>query len=163
MVWECMSYRGPGLLTTVEGNLKSEGYIQILGDYMMPSADLLGYGGRYIYQEDNAPCHKSRIVSHWKAVHYISILEWPPQSPDLSPIENLWGTMARMVRGRVIQNKADLDREVHAVWDEIPAIQFRRLVASMPRRVEAVIQARGGRMHCFVIFCIVHFMIMFMF
>ena len=85
-VWGAMSYRGVGFLKTLHGNLNQHGYIDILGEYMVPSAHLLGYGDHYWFQDDNAPCHRARTVVEWKQKHDIMSLQWPAQSPDLNPI-----------------------------------------------------------------------------
>ena len=93
MVWGALTARGPGLLKTVRGNLNGVRYIDILGDCMVPSAHLHGYRDHYIFQDDNAPCHRARIVNEWKAENNISSLQWPAQNP----IENLWSQLGRMI------------------------------------------------------------------
>jgi len=93
MMWGCMSYRGTGILKKVTQRLNKLGYIDILADCVIPSAHLLGYGDDYWYQDDGAPCHRANIVTQWKQEHNMECLNWPPQSPDLNPIENLLFTL----------------------------------------------------------------------
>ena len=79
MMWGAMSLHGCGVLTKVTGWLNGEGYIDILGDALLASAHLLGYGDHFFQQEDNAFCHRARIVQEWKADQGFQMLEWPPR------------------------------------------------------------------------------------
>lgn len=144
MVWGVMSYRGVGMLKTIRGTLNGTGYIDVLGDFLVPSAHMLGYADSYIFQEDNAPCHKARIVTEWKENAGITTLAWPPQSPDLSPIENLWSSVARDVREDNCANLQQLEACIHRKWDLVSPDTCSNLIRSMPRRIRAVIDARGG-------------------
>jgi len=47
-------------------------------------------GDDFILQQDNAPIHTAKIVKKFITDSNIQYLVWPPQSPDLSPIENVW-------------------------------------------------------------------------
>ena len=80
---------GVGTLTPVVGNLNSEKYKNILDDNLWPVIAQHFPTSRYIFQEDNVPCHESRRTNQWKTENDIPTLEWSPQSPDLNIIENV--------------------------------------------------------------------------
>ena len=144
-VWGAMSYRGTGFLTPLTGNLNARGYIQILEDSMVPSAHLLGYGNHYFFMDDGAPCHRAGIVSTWKDENNVRCLQnWPPQSPDLNPIENLWKELKTSVRRFRSRNLRELAANLETAWANIPVVKCQRLIRSMPDRIQAVIAARGG-------------------
>jgi hypothetical protein len=143
-VWGAMSYRGTGCLQPLKGNLNAQGYIGILEMSAIPSAHLLGYGDNYFFQDDGAPCHRARVVATRKADNNIRCLDWPPQSPDLNPIEHLWMELGVSVHQYQCRNLRDLERSLQQAWDLIPVQKCRKLVRSMPARIQAGIAARGG-------------------
>ncbi|GFT58651.1 transposable element Tcb1 transposase [Trichonephila clavipes] len=87
MVWGCMSSHGVGRLHIVSGTVKAMDYIEILQNKLLPTArDLLG-NQSWIFQDDNAPCHRAKVVQKWLEDHTVNRMNWPGQSPDLNPIE----------------------------------------------------------------------------
>ena len=66
-------------------------YIKTLKDYLLPEIEATE--GLVTFQQDNASIHKTPAVKAFMQEKGINTFEWPPQSPDLSPIENLWNTM----------------------------------------------------------------------
>ena len=86
-------------------------YVDFLRDGLLPFAsEVFREGQRWIYQQDNAPIYTSKFTRSWLSEQSISNLLWPPKSPDINIIENVWGVMARMVyaRGKHYQNIQDL-------------------------------------------------------
>jgi transposase len=73
----------------------------------------------------------------------VPILEWPSQSPDLNPIENLWSILDANLKNRTPQNEQELFEVLEEGWKELPIDLLERLSDSMPRRIEAVIKAKG--------------------
>lgn len=74
----------------------------------------------------------------------MDVLTWPAQSPDLNPIEHLWEILFQKISGKRPSNANQLFEMLEAEWMSISVDVCRDLVNSMPRRVKAVLSARGG-------------------
>ncbi len=99
------------------------------------------------FQQDNAPCHKAQIISDWFLEHdnEFTFLKWPPQSPDLNPIEHLWDVVEREIHIMDVQptNLQQLRDAILLMWTKISEECFQHLVESMSRRIKAVLKAKG--------------------
>lgn len=143
LVWGCMASAGIGYLHFIEGIMDSAMYEDILNKYMLPSAKKL-LGRKYIFQHDCDPKHTSKRVKAFLAKKRVKVLEWPPQSPDLNPIEHLWQEVKFQRQGQHASNKEGLKTLILNTWNSIQPSVCQKLVASMRKRCEAVIQAKGG-------------------
>lgn len=144
MVWGCFSAGGVGELRRVEGSMTQHSYKVILEDAMTTSADKLFDMGNYYFQQDNAPCHKAKSVMDFLAQKKFQVLDWPPQSPDFNPIENLWGLLKRKVAKARPTNINQLWVKIQAAWQQILPEEITRLIQSMPHRMKTAISAKGG-------------------
>ncbi len=117
---------------------------EILEHFMLPSADKLYGDADFIFQQDLAPAHTAKGTKSWFNDHGVTVLDWPANSPDLNPIENLWGIVKRKMRDTRPNNADDLKATVKESWASIPPQQCHKLITSMPCRIEAVIKAKGA-------------------
>ncbi|GIY68056.1 transposable element Tc1 transposase [Caerostris darwini] len=98
------------------------------------------------FMDDNASCHVSTLTKAWYGANGVHRMDWPAQSPDLNPIENLWDALHRRIQGCTTRPKSlkELLCLLQAEWKKIPLAVIQRLVESMPRMVHSVIASRGG-------------------
>ncbi len=144
MIWAAMSSAGVGPLCFLKSTVNAAIYQEILEHFMLPSADKLYVDADFIFQQDLAPVHTAKRTKSWFNDHGVTVLDWPANSPDLNPIENLWGIVKRKMRDTRPNNADDLKATVKETWASIPPQQCHKLITSMPRQIEAVIKAKGA-------------------
>ncbi len=140
MIWAAMSSAGVGPLCFIKSRVNAAIYQEILEHFMLPSAEKLYGDADLIFQQDLAPAHTAKGTKSWFNDHGVTVLDWPANSPDLNPIENLWG----IVRDTRPNNADDMKTAIKAAWAFITPEQCHRLIVSMQRRIDAVIHAKGG-------------------
>ncbi len=144
MIWAAMSSAGVGPLCFLKSTVNAAIYQEILEHFMLPSADKLYGDADFILQQDLAPAHTAKGTKSWFNDHGVTVLDWPANSPDLNPIENLWGIVKRKMRDTRPNNADDLKAAIKETWASIPPQQCHKLITSMPRRIEAVIKAKAA-------------------
>ncbi len=144
MIWAAMSSAGVGPLCFLKSTVNAAIYQEILEHFMLPSADKLYGDADFIFQQDLVPAHTAKCTKSWFSDHGVTVLDWPANSPDLNPIENLWGIVKRKMRDTRPNNADELKATVKESWASIPPQQCHKLITSMPRWIEAVIKAKGA-------------------
>ncbi len=144
MIWAAMSSAGVGPLCFLKSTVNAAIYQEILEHFMLPSADKLYGDADFIFQQDLAPAHTAKGTKSWFNDHGVTRLDWPANSPDLNPIENLWGIVKRKMRDTRPNNADELKATVKETWASVPPQQCHKLITSTPRRIEAVIKAKGA-------------------
>ena len=147
MFWGCFSWNGLGPIVPIVGSVTGQTHVKIINEYVVPTLHEYFPDGNGIFQEDNAPPHRAKVAVAARRNAKIVTLEWPAQSPDLNPIENIWAEMKMMVRRRTPPppNVKVLERYVKDTWNDLPPEYYKKLIDSMPRRIEAVIEVNGNR------------------
>lgn len=81
MVWGCMGWNGVGIMVEVEGRMKSDQYVRILGEGLLESIQNSGISpADVIFQQDNDPKHTSGLATQFFNKQEINVLDWPAQS-----------------------------------------------------------------------------------
>ena len=70
-----------------------------------------------IFMQDHAPCHKAKTVLSFLVEERIAIMKWPPQSPDMNPLENVWKIIGEKAQNRNPQNIDDLCGFLTEEWE----------------------------------------------
>ncbi len=134
MIWGAMSSAGVGPLCFLKINVTVSVYQDILEHFMLLSADLLFKDADLIFQQDLAPAHTAKSTKSWLNDHGVGVLDWPANSPDLNPIENLCqGFVKRKMRNKRPKNADELKATVKEAWPSIPPQQCHKLITSMPQ------------------------------
>jgi transposase len=96
--------------------------------------------------DDNARPRRSRAATAYLQSETVTSVPWPAMSPDLNPIEHICDMLGRRILARKppVENIRQLEATLHREWQQLSQQDIRCLTGGMRRRVEAVIQARGG-------------------
>jgi len=147
MVWGCIEWNGVEHLAEVKERMDADQYVAILEKHMPSSLEESGIPEeKVIFQQDNNPKHTSKKAKKWIKNNNITLLDWPAQSPDLNPIEHQWVHLKKKLAKyqTALKGVWEIWERVMEVWNNIPPEVCQNLIESMPRRLEAVIKAKGG-------------------
>ena len=144
MIWGGMSVNGTAGLFFLAPGMTMNGtrYADLLREELERHMDIHKCT---IFMHDGAPCHRSKTVTQFLESKKIQTLDWPGNSTDMNPIESLWTVLKDRVSEKQPTSAMELETAIKEVWaSELSAEYCRSLVESMPRRLEAVIKAKGG-------------------
>jgi len=108
MVWGGISIKGLIGYHSFRNIMGSPYFIRILQDHLIPDAKIQ-FGRRWRLQMDNDPKHKSRVVQDFLSRETPEVIDWPSNSLDVNPVENLWAIIKRRIEKRKPENLEQLN------------------------------------------------------
>ena len=144
MVWACFSFHGPGELVVLPKGvmMNKNNYLELLCDFLPSSFEKCSAN---LFMQDGAPCHTAHDVKQWLHDCEISFFEdWPSNSPDLNPIENLWSLVKRKLNGMDTSTVSKLETAVRQVWANLPQDLLQTLATNVPNRLRECIRRKGN-------------------
>jgi len=159
IIWGCFAGNKLGPIVFINATVNTDVYIAFLHENLLPFIDAVIADGasQVVFQQDNATCHVSKRSREWLAnstmEHGFSIMQWPPNSPNINPIEHLWAHLKHELHQRYPDTKSlcggpdairrTLRERLTEVWRDIGEGVLNGLIDSMPHRVQAVLGAQG--------------------
>ena len=145
MVWGAFSFARKLPLAWISTKMNLQDYIDLLEISLLEHGEEL-MGENFTFQHDNATIHNSKLTKAWFTEKNIHVMEWPTCSPDLNPIENLWGILSRKVyeNGKQFEYTLDLKTRIREAWNEVSIETIQNLVTSMSSRIFEVIKNSGS-------------------
>jgi len=96
---------------------------------------------------DNDPKHRSRVAQDFLSRETPEVIDWPSNSLDVNPVENLWAIIERRIEKRKPGNIEELNNFLHEEWNNIDINLLSHLVNSMKTRCLALIESKGERIN----------------
>ncbi|KAG1369133.1 hypothetical protein G6F61_012596 [Rhizopus arrhizus] len=134
MLWNAITYAGVGWMCKINVNMDKELYKEILEDKLERTIE---YG-----------VNRLGFERHQKYIQKQSytVLQWPAQSPDLNPIENMWSLLKRRLNDYETAPKGmnELYERVTKVWyDLMKPEECQKVIERMPQRIQKRVQNKG--------------------
>lgn len=151
MTWGGFSIKGTTSLAFMKSTQKAVDHCETLEDHLLPHLHANYYRGNVIdawFQQDGASIHTAKLTQDWLKEYKLKTMKWPALSPDLNPMENLWGILVhRVYQGGTKQylNLKALKEGVQSAWDSIDLDTIKSLINSMKTRFDECIRLKGRK------------------
>ncbi|POM60928.1 LOW QUALITY PROTEIN: putative retroelement [Phytophthora palmivora] len=143
MVWGAFCAQGKSELVILEGTQDSERYIYSLSEHLLPYIDRI-YGRGCIFQHDNASIYSSTATKAFLDEENVTTMN---EVPDINPIANMWGALARAVYadGRQFQSRDSLISTIKKCWEDMTLEYMTKPLNSMSKRCVSVLELYGAK------------------
>jgi transposase len=144
MAWGGISLKGKTPLFCFTDIMDGPFYVKILQDQLLPAVRRM-YRRNWRLQQDNDPKHTLCVAKKFIAENGINVIDWPSNSPDLNPIENMWQIIKNNVEKWMPQNINELKHFLVEEWEAISQETVNNLIFSMKNRCESILAKNGDR------------------
>ena len=149
MIWGCISAEGVLSLKvfdagSINGDTYREDIVPLIQKAAQTQQEASIFGQPVIIMQDNASIHKAKATLALFKDKRLILMEWPANSPDLNPIENLWSLLKYRVGLHFPTTREAVITAIQLEWSRITVSDVSRICQSMRQRCEAVIEAEGG-------------------
>ena len=91
----------------------------------------------------NVSCHTAKSVKAFLSEEDVSVMEWPVQSPDVNPIENIWKLLNERAKEKNPRNVEELWTNLKGEWEKISVDECKTLIHLCSKRCQIVIEIKG--------------------
>ena len=144
-LWGCICAEGLGHAELFAGSLDSTRHRDILRHNLIPTFKQFYPDGPWFFQQDNVRFHTTPETITYLHEKGVTLIEWPPWSPDLNPIENLWNGLKARVYSRFPQTMEEMETIIREEWAELDLKFISRICRSMPRRLQLLLDNNGHK------------------
>ena len=148
MFWGCFSKNAPGPLVSLVGHQNAQQYLQTIDENLAPEYMAAKQDGKeWTVMQDNCSIHRAKVVQADLRRRNIPLLKWPPYSPDLNPIENIWAWMKHRLYADFppCKDANEVEEVIMRIWADLTPELCQRFAGNYEKRLLAVIEAKGGR------------------
>lgn len=145
MFWGGIMFNRRTPLIHIPGTMTGQYYLQnIINAIIVPLSNELG--DQFIFMDDNARPHRTRAIQETLENQNINRMDWPPNSPDMNPIEHVWDYVSRAIfnRNNPPRNAQELVIAATEEWRNLSQETINNLIIGMHRRVNALLRSRGS-------------------
>lgn len=144
-LWGCICAEGLGHAELYAGSLDSTRHRDILRHNLISSFRQFYPHGPWYFQQDNVRFHTTPETVTYLHDKGVTLIEWPPWSPDLNPIENVWNVLKAHVYARFPQTMEEMELFIHEEWANLDLKFISRICRSMPRRLQLLLDNNGHK------------------